>query len=138
MNTSKKTSSAPEAFPDYRSGKFWILGWLPFLAYSFFVIESAVAPVSHLPRLFAAFNDKLIHGLEFFLLYALAVNALQRVLRAGFVPLALGYCAVMGILTECLQFFVPSRSPDIADFLADAAGFLTAGIFFSIFYCKKK
>lgn len=69
--------------------------------------------------------DKLVHLAAFALLGGLAdAGWPQRAYNyRKYLPL-LGY----GLLIECLQHFIPQRSFDLFDLLADAAGLLCYGI----------
>jgi VanZ family protein len=60
--------------------------------------------------------DKLAHGLLFGVLSALLYLAGMRVFPAVLVA------ATYGLIDEFHQMFVPGRSPDLRDWLADLAG----------------
>ena len=111
----------------------WWLGWLPFWVYTAFVFQGAVLAPEDIPQVFIWLNDKLIHGIEYFFLYILSVNALQRS-RSGWFHsrafyLSFLWCFLIGLLTEWAQFYVPGRSMDLEDWFADFAGAL-AGFFY--------
>jgi len=66
-----------------------------------------------------AFNDKIAHGLTFFFLAFLA--------DAGWPDLSYNWkkyapLAVYAVVTEIMQHFVPERTADMADILADWSG----------------
>ena len=99
--------------------------WISFWLYNIFIIQGAVMPEG-MVRFFERFNDKMVHGVEYFLLFWFAWAAFRHA-RASFLnsramPNAFYYCLLMGILTEGLQFLTPSRSPDFKDVAADAMG----------------
>lgn len=66
------------------------------------------------------FGDKLAHALAF------GVLATFAYLASGRFWLALGLAAAYGLTDELHQAFVPGRSPDVRDWLADALGALLA------------
>lgn len=100
--------------------------WLLFWVASALVLYGAVLPADQIPVLAPDVPDTSFHGVEYFLLFLVTVNAfgrshapwLGRRPRAW----ALGYCLAMGLVTELLQFYAPGRSPDRAEWLADAVG----------------
>lgn len=99
--------------------------WLPLGLYSALVIQSAVMPPDAF-RFLARFNDKLIHGVEYFLLFWFAFRAFTNSQAQSFRLRApqhsFYYCLAMGALTEGLQYFTPNRSASGEDFAADALG----------------
>lgn len=104
----------------------WLYGWLPFWAFSWLVFQSAVAPPGKIPRFLLHINDKVIHATEYFLLCLVAWQAF-RITKISFLNrkpsgFAWLYCALFGVLTEVCQLYVPQRSCDIRDWLADAGG----------------
>ena len=100
-------------------------GWLPFWACNALILKGALLPPSQIPRFLHRFNDKLIHGVEFFLLFWAAFNAF-RLAKSAWIKhsgiLAFGWCCFMGVLTEIVQFFVKGRTSDVSDLRADALG----------------
>ena len=101
-----------------------LFNWIIFLAYTVLVYQTAVLPPNRIPKFWLHVNDKLSHGLQYFLLFWAAWNAFRKIQKwnpraaAG----ALFYCAVLGILTEFSQLHVPGRQADLKDWLADMAG----------------
>src|SRR6185295_2679590 len=86
-----------------------------------------------IPRILVQVNDKIAHETGYFLLFLFGVHALQMA-RSEFVrrhvnALSYGYCAFMGVITEIAQIYVPGRSCDIRDWVADIAG-AAIGFFF--------
>ncbi|MCS6771025.1 MAG: VanZ family protein [Kiritimatiellae bacterium] len=70
-------------------------------------------------------HDKLTHAVAFGILGALAYLAVRVGHRARPAPAALWgwlFAAAYGATDEIHQSFVPSRNPDVVDWLADAAG----------------
>ncbi len=107
------------------------------LAYAgliFFLSSQSTLPV---PQGIWTF-DKAIHGLEYAVLSFLIARALRGVpfvaplpSAAAWVPFVAGTLASLyGVSDECHQYFVPGRSADGYDMLADAVGaVLGAGVF---------
>lgn len=135
MNTLKTRPNGPSPF--FRGAEFW--SWLLWIAYTGLVIRGAVLSASKIPRWLLHFNDKQIHAAEFFLLFWFTLNAFRKIKSLRFSKLlmfVLAYCSFMGILTEMLQIWAPSRSAEIADLIADAFGFSFAAVLFNLFRKK--
>lgn len=75
--------------------------------------------------------DKVQHGLAYAGLSALCLRALSGARWAGVtlrrVGRAIAICVLYGVSDEWHQSFVPERSADVADLLADAAGATVGG-----------
>jgi VanZ family protein len=86
------------------------------------------------PLLFPG-QDKLLHLIAFGLLGFLFMGAMKAT-RSGYrtmqVWIVVGLVALYGVLDEFHQYFVPGRSAEIYDALADAAGGLLGA--WSMFY----
>jgi VanZ family protein len=101
--------------------RIWI--WAPLLAYLsliFYLSSRSQVPWA------ASYPDKLLHGFEYAGLAVLTARALNDGLvrripenRLGIVFVA---CVAYGISDEFHQYFVPGRSSDYRDVLADACG----------------
>ena len=105
--------------------KNFILYWLPVIFYSLLIfIQSSYPTTQRLPSV--PYMDKLVHaagyGLLGFLFYrAFQTTKIQR--RAVMLILLSALSATLyGISDEIHQYFVASRTADIADVIADAAG----------------
>lgn len=113
------------------------LAWLSFLICTIGIYQASVIPPRRLPRFLLRLDDKLIHGIEFFLLFWVAFNAFRSMrfikhqIYAAY--LSLLYCMVLGVMTEFSQRFVPYRSCDWRDWLADFAGACLALGLFNLF-----
>ena len=99
------------------------LAWLPALAWAGVIFMLSSQPVLPSPP---GVNDKLAHAVAYGVLAAgclLGATAgyWQRVTR-GTVGLALLLAVVYGASDEFHQIFVPGRTPDLADLLADTIG----------------
>lgn len=98
--------------------------WGPVGAYMAFVFYAS--SLSELPTLAKGLSDKLEHGLAYAGLGVLLLRALAGGLR-GPVSMtaalsAVGIAACYGVSDELHQHFVPYRSMDAYDLLADTAG----------------
>jgi VanZ family protein len=78
------------------------------------------------PGLPSSVSDKVVHLAAYGVLGALVLNALADGVLAGYtVPravLAIAITVLYGVGDELHQSFVPGRTPDALDVLADAAG----------------
>lgn len=76
--------------------------------------------------------DKVQHGLAYAGLSALCLRALAAGQWEGVTPrrvlTAVAMCVLYGLSDEWHQSFVPARSADAADVVADGAGALTSGV----------
>lgn len=106
--------------------KRWFFGWLPLWVASYLVVQGALLTPEEIPAWFIHLNDKVVHGIEYALLFLAAVNAFYRAvwtwIHAHVARNGLIYCAVLGAVTECLQFLVPGRGVAFTDWLADVSG----------------
>jgi VanZ family protein len=78
--------------------------------------------------------DKLVHGIGYFALYSLAAWAFRLRELTGRHVWWLGACLSHAALTEVAQCWIASRSGDIKDWLADAAGLLIAAVMFRLIH----
>lgn len=113
-----------------------VLSWVLFAGYSAFIFQASILPPDSIPRFLFRFNDKLMHGFFYFILFGTALFAFKNskwiYLRVLSEKSALVYCAVMGIVTEISQIFVPGRACDAADWSADVAGAVLGLLFFGL------
>lgn len=118
-----------------------IFSWSLFLAYSAFLIAGSVVSVSSIPEVFLIINDKLIHGIEYFGLYVLAFNAFRCAgiphLYFKSLQYSFWYALAIGFLTESLQYFVPARSGEWQDLLANLVGILLAYLLLQLTKVRK-
>jgi VanZ family protein len=108
--------------------------WLPVLLWAAAIF--ALSSRSHLPRapLFLGW-DKLQHGLGYALGGVLLARALYPGRRSAVLALALG--SLYGLSDEIHQSFVPLRSPDPRDWLADTLGVLAGIALFHLFLARR-
>ena len=110
--------------------------WLPVLAF-----VAAILAVSSVPNLKSPLpflnGDKFIHAGEYVVLGLLLVRALRATLRVSrplfAAMIAIGLVVVVGSVDELLQYFVPGRSCDILDLLADTTGGAIAQLIYVAF-----
>jgi VanZ family protein len=99
--------------------------WLPVLAYVTVIFALSAQPHLQSPLRFAN-GDKLAHLGEYLLLGFLLVRAVRahlRVSRPIFAAMiAIGIVVMVGTADEFLQSFIPGRTCDIFDLLADVLG----------------
>jgi hypothetical protein len=93
----------------------WVALWVAHLSA---VIGGSLLPGDMLPPLP---NDKVLHFGAYFLVALIPVACAAR-LRAGLVLAGLG--PVLGGLLEIAQAFVPGRSPELGDAIANSGGAL--------------
>ena len=99
------------------------LAWLPALAWAGLIFLLSSQPVLPSPP---GVNDKLAHALTYGVLAAACLIGVTaghwRRTAAGSIGLALMIAVAYGASDEFHQSFVPGRTPDPADLLADAVG----------------
>jgi VanZ family protein len=102
--------------------------WGPVVGYMALVFYAS--SLSELPALANRVSDKLEHGLAYAGLGVLLLRALAGGLRGPVrrtsVVLAVAIAACYGVSDELHQHFVPHRSMDAYDLLADTAGAVAA------------
>ena len=69
-------------------------------------------------------QDKLAHFSEYALLGFLAMRCFRHYVKRTdlLFLISLGFCSLYGVLDEIHQYFVPGRTSDILDWLADTVG----------------
>ena len=105
--------------------KNFILYWLPMIFYSLLIfIQSCYPTTQRLPSV--PYMDKLVHAGGYGLLGFLFYRAFQTtgILRRAVMLILLSALSatLYGISDEIHQYFVSSRTADIADVIADAVG----------------
>jgi VanZ family protein len=98
--------------------------WAPVILYMALIFYAS--SLSELPSIASRTSDKLEHGLAYSGLAALMVRALAGGLRwplaVRTAVLAVALAAVYGASDEIHQYFVPHRTMDVYDLLADTTG----------------
>lgn len=110
--------------------------WLPLLIYVGLIF--LLSSLSRRPHSILEFiPDKLLHFIEYALLAALTARAIYSLPKPDtwWVVLLITFLAVaiLGTLDELYQSTIPRRSPEILDWVADAAGGLLGGICYLLF-----
>lgn len=95
--------------------------------------ESSV-PSDAFPKLEFEFSDKIVHMAIYFILFLTAYYSFNnqkkfKLLNENVIFTSLVFSVLYGALDEVHQLFVPGRSCDIYDWLADVAGVILAIIF---------
>jgi len=107
----------------------WLLPSLGYAALIFY-LSSLTSPLPFLPTsLFA--HDKLLHATEYAGFSAVLAWGLDRVSRLGLrgaAMLAGVSASAYGLTDELHQAFVPGRSADVNDWVADTAGALAGAL----------
>jgi VanZ family protein len=100
------------------------------------VLGMAISPMSRMDWVIATLTDKTVHGLAFAIGVIVWSNTFRGVSFQIAVPIAIGAAIslVIGGLIEILQKFVPGRSSDFGDVLADVTGILTASMLLLLKY----
>jgi VanZ family protein len=102
--------------------------WLPPLVYAFLIFHFS-SESNPLPALTAHVWDKLLHVVEYaglaFLVARACVGEGITTVRAALVALVLS--SLYGAIDEWHQAFVPLRTPDVLDWLADTLGSTLGG-----------
>lgn len=115
------------------------LRWLSFWAYSVLVFVSAILPDRQLPRVTKPpvhHFDKILHFGTYLALFLVTIYVFKRArsfwLFSRATYLALFYCFMMGMVTEWAQFFVPSRSTEFGDWIANVLGMYSGWLVYSL------
>jgi hypothetical protein len=108
--------------------------WLPVALYAGFIF--ALSSVSMPPILGPLdLNDKIKHGALYAVFAALVARAFTPSLRVYpllFVLATVALVSAYGVSDEFHQSFVPGRSPDVLDWLADTVAALLVSVAFAV------
>jgi VanZ family protein len=123
--------------------------WLPILLWAFLIFTMSSVPGDHIPAFqfwkswMAWFtwvvnrSDKWVHALQYAMLAWLIFRALRYDARLN-LPRATFYAffisVAYGVTDEVHQFYIPNRSCDPVDLLADGVGAFSAITLSCIFY----
>ena len=106
----------------------------PAFLWALIIFLASSIPAARIPWSFFRTLDKIIHAAIFLILGILVYRALtsendHHIFSYKKVLLMFGIVICYGILDEIYQGFIPGRSVDFYDMLADTAGGLLAGLF---------
>ncbi len=130
--TSRDDAELPATAPRKRDAsevRRVVLAWLPAIAYMALIWTVSSFSIVPLPIDRVPMRDKGVHFLEYGALGLLVGHAVLRTaqtpsrLRATIATILV--CASWGMLDEIHQVFVPGRSGDLLDFVADLLGATT-------------
>jgi VanZ family protein len=104
-----------------------VVAWLPALAWAALIFGLSARPTLPAPEV--PYLDKVLH----FGAYAVLGACLAFAVHRSSLPMALAVLlgAAYGASDEIHQMFVPGRSPDVFDWVADAAGVAAAVYLYS-------
>jgi VanZ family protein len=115
---------------------------LPAIVWALVIFTASSIPASRIPHFMFKISDKLIHA-SIFLVFGLFVyRALEvRVQRSLFdwrrALLTVTAVTAYGFLDELHQSFVPGRTPDVGDAMADATGGLLSALILYVVYRRR-
>lgn len=131
----KTARVAPKAgkIPIKRGTKVFVKYWLPVYVYAGLIFAySGQSSVPFVPKILL--GDKLLHLLEYailaYLLARAARNSTHPQLASNFRAFAVGTAFIYGFSDEIHQYFVPGRSAEALDLLADGLGAFIGAAFF--------
>jgi VanZ family protein len=109
--------------------------WGPVVFWALVIFALSAVPGSQYPSVDVPNADKLVHVLVYLPLGALTASALLlrvpptagRRTRLKVLLLTTALCGLYGATDELHQMFVPNRSPDVRDVLADTLGGFLGG-----------
>lgn len=95
------------------------------------MVGTAVIPGESIPSLWwATIYDKWVHFFEYAVLFLVSYAAFRHAkspkLKKDSFSKAIFYCFFLGTLTELLQFFVPGRSMETADWIVNLVAALSS------------
>ena len=105
-----------------KSWKTWL-----FLSYIFIVLYLSAKPGDELCWISLLWKyDKVVHFIEYLGVGFLLINAMKiQPLRQTHWKYAVYFLLIFPIFDEVLQYFIPTRIPDIIDVIVDILGGLT-------------
>ncbi|MBL8015858.1 MAG: VanZ family protein [Ignavibacteria bacterium] len=114
----------------------------PFIAWLLIIFIQSSFPAVELPKVEFFSTDKIVHMGVYGFLAALCFNSLIHIrkenLFTGSVYLWTGIITILyGASDEIHQYFVPNRSSELQDWLADIAGTIIMLLLIKLFLSKK-
>ena len=112
-------------------------------AYCLFIFILSSIPGENFPELDFKFSDKLVHlvvyGILFLLFFYSLKNQTKSIkLQKNPLEYSVLFTALYGITDEIHQYFVPNRSCELSDWIADIAGALIVFIGMKIYFTKNR
>lgn len=109
--------------------------FIPLIVYWLILFIATSLPASELPSI--SYNDKVVHflafgGLGFLLTLAFMLQDKYRELRGYALLAAVVIASIYAALDEFHQSFIPGRSAEMLDWVADFLGALTGAILCSV------
>jgi len=98
-------------------------------------------PGEELPKVDFEINDKIVHFIVYAILFILFFYSLKNQtksikLQKFALEFALLFTMLYGVTDEVHQYFVPKRSCELSDWIADALGALMIFLIYKIYYSK--
>lgn len=114
-----------------------LVAWAPAVAWAGLLFLASSIPGDEVPQPSFVLADKLVHGAVYAVLGFLCARGIRlSVVRANtdaFVcVLGVGLATLYGVLDEVHQMFVPSRSPEFLDLVADLVGASLGAAIFAV------
>lgn len=100
----------------------YLFSWAAIYIYSFFIVIVSTAPVVFPSKLFFPFQDKVVHILMYYFLSFLAVNTFFQNKIKYFKVCGLAFAFFLGLFIELGQYFIPFRSFEAGDIVANFMG----------------
>jgi VanZ family protein len=120
----------------------WFAAWGPAALWCAVIFGLSAVPGSRLPELPAEGADKLVHAVVYGVLGALSWRGARRARphhsTGRVVAVATLIAMLYGITDELHQAFVPRRSPDWRDGLADTIGGITGALLCAAFVSRRR
>ncbi|GJQ64459.1 MAG: teicoplanin resistance protein VanZ [Melioribacteraceae bacterium] len=119
------------------------LVYIPLIVYWIILFTATSLPGRSLPKLFITFGDKLKHFAAYLILAILLSITLRLQnkyprLKDEYVKYTVVISSIYGIFDEIHQIFIPGRSFDLLDYVADLAGIALGTIVASRFIINKE
>ena len=128
MADSRPADDPPRLFP----AAFWPAAAALWTAA---VLALAAVPTSRTSWLIKTLGDKILHASAFTVggvIWIKALETSQTLTRAGAWVAGIVAALLVGIAIELLQRYIPTRSADPRDFMADILGVLAAAIYLTL------
>jgi VanZ family protein len=105
--------------------------WWPPLAWIGAILTATSIPGAYIPVIGPPNTDKVVHVVMYGVLGFLIARALDDPPRMHRLRAFLGgflFCVAMGAADEWHQLYIPGRSAEVADWMADSAGALVGAV----------